>query len=60
MYNVTNVNVTKKGSHHLPVCDVTELLQPVLNATDGLFYSCALKPVVVFIWPLRIQTAALA
>lgn len=45
---------------HLPVCDVTELLQPVLYAMDAFFYSCTLKPMVVFVWPLCVQAAALA
>lgn len=43
-----------------PVYNFTEQLQPVLNAVDGLSHGAALKPVVVFVLPLCVQTAALA
>lgn len=44
----------------LPVYDVTEQLQPVLDALDGLSHAVTLTPVVGFVLPLREQTAALA
>lgn len=43
-----------------PVYNVTEQLQPVLHAVDGLSHSSTLEPVVVFVLPLCEQTAALA
>ena len=43
---------------HPPVDDVTEQLQPLLNALEGLSQGVALKPVVVLVLPLRKQTAA--
>lgn len=45
---------------YLPVYNVTEQPQPLLNAVDGLSHSATLKPVVVFVLPLCEQTAALA
>lgn len=44
----------------IPVNNVTEQLQPVLDAVDGLSHSSTLKPVVMFVLPLCEQTAALA
>lgn len=58
-----DVNVIQKRTHltlYIPFYDVTELFQPVLNAVDGLPHSLTVKPVVVFVLPLCIQTAALA
>ncbi len=45
---------------YLPVYNVTEQPQPLLNAVDGLSHSTTLKPVVVFVLPLCEQAAALA
>lgn len=42
----------------LPVYNVTEQLQSLLNAVDGLSHSATLKPVVVFVLRLCEHTAA--
>jgi len=51
---------TTDSSGTLPVYDVLEQLQPVVDAVDGLSYGATLKPEVVFVVPLRVKSAAVA
>lgn len=44
----------------VPVYDIVETLQSVLDALDGICYSVTLKPEVLLVLPLSEQTAAVA
>lgn len=50
----------RKPISYLPVDNISEQLQSVLDAVDGLSHGVTLKPVVELVLPLREQTAAVA